>query len=236
MPVTWDDLCGYRLNCEVQFRRNMRFDLGIDIGKCSHSARNRTGRNLSARRDQALASTRKFGIGLGELQPEGNRFGMDAVAAANRRRKFMLQRAGFDRGKQLVHIGNQQVGGARQLHSKAGVEHVGGRHALVHETRFITDLLGNPSQESNHVMLGHCLDRVNRRDINLGVGCPPFPKRLCRRFRYHTQICQSIGCVCLNLEPNPEPRLRLPDGDHIGARIAGDHGRTFYKAWSRSGG
>ena len=50
------------------------------------------------------------------------------------------------------------------------------------------------------------------------------------------QICQSIGCVCLNLEPNPEPRLRLPDGDHIGARIAGDHGRTFYKAWSRSGG
>jgi hypothetical protein len=39
----------------------------------------------------------------------------------------------------LVHVGEQDVGGAHELHVEAGVEHVRGRHALVDEARLRPD-------------------------------------------------------------------------------------------------
>ena len=73
---------------------------------------------------------REFGIGMRELEPERGRLGMDAVRAADGRRHLVLEGAALERGEQLVDVGDQDVGGAHELHVEAGVEHVGRGHAL----------------------------------------------------------------------------------------------------------
>ena len=45
----------------------------------------------------------------------------------------------FERGQQRVEVGEQQVGGAHQLHVEAGVEDVGGGEPGVHEARLGAD-------------------------------------------------------------------------------------------------
>ena len=49
---------------------------------------------------------------------------MDAVRASDRRCQLVLEGASFECGQQPVDVGDQQVGGAHQLHVEAGVEHV----------------------------------------------------------------------------------------------------------------
>ena len=64
-----------------------------------------------ARRDQPRAAAVELGIGLGELEPEGHRLGVDAVAAADRRRELVLEGAPLQHREQRVEIGEQDVRG-----------------------------------------------------------------------------------------------------------------------------
>ncbi len=112
---------------------------------------------------------RELGIGLGELEAEGGRLGMDAVRAADGRRQLVLEGAALERGEQRVDIGDQEVGGAHELHVEAGVEHVRRGHALVHEARLGADDLGEMRQEGDDVVLGLALDLVDARDVEGGV-------------------------------------------------------------------
>ena len=90
---------------------------------------------------------------------------MDAVAAADGRRHLVLEGAALQRREQRVDVGEEEVGGARELHGEAGVEHVRGGHALVHEARLRPDDLGEVGQEGDDVVLGLALDRVDARDV-----------------------------------------------------------------------
>ncbi len=69
----------------------------------------------------------------------------------------------FSAAEHLVDIGDQQVGGAGELHVEAGVEHVGGGHALVDEARLGADDLGQVGQEGDDVVLDLALDLVDAR-------------------------------------------------------------------------
>ena len=79
---------------EAQLLGDMRLDPRIDIGEGADRAGDRAGRDLGARRDQPGAAAGELGIGLGQLEPEGDRLGMDAVAAADRRRQLVLAARG----------------------------------------------------------------------------------------------------------------------------------------------
>ena len=114
---------------------------------------------------QPLLVARKLRVGLRELQPERHRLGVDAVRAADGRRHLVLEGARLQRFKQFLNIADQDVGGARELHIEAGVEHVRRGHALMHEARLGPDDLGEVSQERDHVMLGLALDLVDARDV-----------------------------------------------------------------------
>ena len=73
----------------------------------------------------------------------------------------------------------QDVGGARELHVEAGVEHVRRRHALMHEARFRADDFGEMREERDDVVLGLALDLVDARDVEgrvLGL-CPRWSSR-----------------------------------------------------------
>ncbi len=114
VAVARDDLRRDRLGREAHLLGDMRLDARIDVGEGADRAGDRAGRDLLARRDQALLGAGEFGIGLRELQAEGRRLGMDAVRAADGRRHLVLEGAALQRGQQRVDVGEQEVGGARR--------------------------------------------------------------------------------------------------------------------------
>ncbi len=201
----------------------MGLDRGIDIGKRADRTADRARGDLGAHCDQPLAAAHELRVRLRQLEPERHRLGMNAMAAADRRCVLVLLGAVLERGEQQVEIFDQDVARASELYAERGVEHVGTGHALVHETRFVTDLLGHPGQESDDVVLGHRLDCIDRFDIDCRLGLPPVPQRLRGALRDHAEFAQFISRVSLDFEPDAVARLGLPDRGHRGAGVAGDH-------------
>ena len=227
MAIARDNLCGNRFYCQPERLRHVFLDRRVDIGKCADRARYRARCDFGACRDKARTAPGEFGISLGQFLAKCRGFGVNAVAAANRRRIFVFECAGFDRGQQLVDLCNQQVGRARQLDAERGIEHVGTGHALMHEPRFWADLLRDPVQERDHIVLGHRLDRVDRGDIDHWICGPPIPQRLGRAGWHDAQFGQLVGRVRLDLEPDAITRFCFPDCGHLRAGITGDHGVPY---------
>ncbi len=180
VTIARDDLRRDGFGGETEFRRDVRLDARIDIGKGADRARDCAGRDIVARGEQACLVAGEFGMRLRQLESEGDGFGVDAVAAADRRGIFMFLGAAFDRGEQRIDIAEQDVGGARELDCEAGVENVRAGHPLMHEARPVfarmrADLIGYPGEESDNVVPGDRLDRVDRRDVDDRLCCPPVP-------------------------------------------------------------
>src|ERR1700716_1735586 len=202
----------------------MFLDARIDLREGADRARDCAGRDFPARADEALLGASEFGIGGGELEPERGGLGMDAVRAADHRRQLVLERATLERGEEAIDIGDQEIGGAHELHVEAGVEHVGRRHALMHEARLGSHDLRKGGQKGDDVVLDLALDRVDARDIELGrlAFVPDF---LCRRLRNDAELGHGVGRMRLDLEPDAEAGLRVPDRGHVRPGIARDHRR-----------
>ena len=150
---------------------------------------------------------------------------MDAVRAADGRRELVLERAALERREQLVDVGDQQVGGAHELHVEAGVEHVGRGHALMHEARLGPDDLGQMGEEGDDVVLDLALDLVDARDVELGLARPSAQMVFAASFGMMPSSAMRVGGVRLDLEPDAKARLRRPDRGHFRAGVAGNHMR-----------
>ena len=147
---------------------------------------------------------------------------MDAVAPPDRQRVLVLERPPPQRREQRVEIGEQDVRGPRELHAEAGVEHVRRRHPLVHEARLVAHMLGEMGQEGDHVVLGHRLDRVDPRDVELHVpGLPDLPAPPLRVTP--SAACASAACASISNQMR-----NLVSGDQIvpsrGGNSAGSYG------------
>src|SRR6185437_7423074 len=141
---------------------------------------------------------------------------------------LVLEGALLQRREHLVEIGEQEVGGADELHIEAGIEHVRGGHALMHEPRLGADDLRQVGQEGDDVMLGLALDLVDPGDVEggvLGLG----PDGLGGLLRDHAEFRQRVRGMRLDLEPDLEAGLRLPDRGHFRAGVAGDHRQLMAK-------
>src|SRR5258708_5189346 len=77
-------------------------------------------------------------------------------------------------------------------------------------------------EEGDHVVLGLALDLVDPRDVEGGV-VRLGPDRPGGIFRDHAKLGEGVRRVRLDLEPDLEARLRLPDRGHFRAGITGDH-------------
>ena len=222
VAVARDHLRGDRLDGEAHFRGDMRLDARIDLRERADRAGDRAGRDLPARRDQPILGARELRIGLRELQPERDRLGMDAVRAADGRRHLVLEGAALERLEQFLDVADQDVRGARELHIETGVEHVRRGHALVHEARLRADDLGEMRQERDHVVLGLALDRVDARDVE-GRVARLLPDREGGLLGDDPKLGHRVRRMRLDLEPDAEAGLRLPDRRHLGPGIARDH-------------
>ena len=90
------------------------------------------------------------------------------------------------------------------------------------KTRFLAaHVLGQMGKERDHVMLGDGFDLVDPGNVELDI--LGFPDRLGILARDHAQIGHCIAGMGFDLVPDAEFRFRGPDGDHVGAGIAGDH-------------
>ena len=200
----------------------MGFDARIDLREGADRARDGAGRDLLAGGDQPLAGAVEFRIGDRELEPEGGGLGMDAVGAADGGGELVLEGAALERGQERVDIGDQEIGGALELHVEAGVEHVRGGHALVHEARLGADDLGQMGEKGDDVVLDLALDRIDAGDVELRVAAT-VADRLGGRFRDHPELGHGVGGMRLDLEPDAIARLRIPDRGHVGPGVARDH-------------
>ena len=145
------------------------------------------------------------------------------MAAADRRCQFVFERALLQRRQQRIDVGDQNVGGALQLHRQGSVEHIRRRHALMHEARFRPDDLAEMRQERDDVVLDLALDRVDARRRRI-VAALPFSQIFARGFfRDDAEFGQRVGGVRFDLEPDAEFGFGRPDRHHFGAGVAGDH-------------
>ena len=197
----------------------MLFHIGVDVGEGADSARNGAGGDFRPCRHQPLAVAGEGGVVPGELEAEGRRLGMDAVAAADGGRVLVLDRAALEGGQQRVQIGQQQVGGLGQLDGEAGVEHVGRGHALMDEAGVRADMFGEIGQEGDDVVLGLALDLIDPVDIELAL----LPDGFGGGARDHAQFGLGVAGMGLDLEPDAELVFRFPDTGHFRAAIARNH-------------
>ena len=200
MAIARNDLGGDRLHPQPHLLRHIGFDPRIDLGEGADRPGNRAGRDFAARRREALSGAGELGVGIRELEPEGGGLGMDAVRAADGRGELVLAGAALERGVEFVDVGDEQIGGAHQLDVETGVEHVGRRHPLMHETRFRTDDFRQMGEEGDDIVLDLALDLVDAGDVERGVLAlgPDFCRRL---LRDDAEISHGIGGVRLDLEP-----------------------------------
>jgi len=76
------------------------------------------------------------------------------------------------------------------------------------------------SEEGDDVVLGFAFDLVDPRHVENNIA-GLVPDRLCGLFRDHSKFCQRIRRMRLDLEPDLEAALGLPNGGHFRAGVAG---------------
>jgi hypothetical protein len=201
MAVTRDHLCRDGLGLEAQRFGHMLFHARIHLREGPDGTRDRAGRDLLARRDKARPRPLEFRVEPGKLHAEGRRLGMDAVAATDRGRHLVLEGPLLQRCQDPVDVGNENVARTLELDGKAGIQHVRRRHALVDEACIIPDEFSEMREERDDVVLDLALDRVDARHVELRFATA-LPDRRRSRLRDHAKVCQSIGRMGLDLEPD----------------------------------
>jgi hypothetical protein len=224
VAVARDDLGRDWLDDQAHHLGHVLFNARIDIGEGADGARDRAGGDLELGHRQALLGALELGVVAGKLEAEGDRFGVDAVAAADADGHLVLERPALQSGQQQVDAFEQQVGGARQLHGEAGVQHVRAGHALVQEAGLGADDFRHVGQEGDDVVLGDALDLVDAVAVPDCVAAL-FPDRLGGQLGDDPKFGHGVGGVGLDLEPDLVLGLAGPDGGGFGAGVAADHGR-----------
>ncbi len=147
---------------------------------------------------------------------------MDAVRAADRRRILMLESAALQRRQQFFHVGDQNIGRARELNRETSIEDIRRGEAKMHKTRLGPDNLAKMGEESDDVVLYFPLDRIDARNVEFGV-LAFFPDFLRGFLRNHPEFRHRISGMCLDLEPDAEAGIRRPDRGHFRPGITRDH-------------
>jgi len=92
----------------------------------------------------------------------------------------------------------------------------------VQEPGLRAHMLGDVGEEGDDVVAGLGLDLVDALDLE-GAARTDRLRRLARD-QPHARL--GLAGEGLDFEPDAKAGLRLPEGGHLGAAVAGDHGRA----------
>ena len=141
VPVARDHLGRDRLRRQPHRLRHVLLDrAGRCWRRCRPRRRSRRSRSRRGPRPGGAPAAVELGVGLRELQPEGRRLGVDAVAAADRHRVLVLEgaRASAPRAaRRGRRAGCRRRGSAARARQVSSTSERG--HALVHEARLVAD-------------------------------------------------------------------------------------------------
>jgi hypothetical protein len=207
---------------QAKLGADMFFDGRVNVGKGANRARNGTGPNFVPRCQKPAAAPRHLGVKTGKGQAHGRRFGMDAVAAANADRVLVFKGTGLQRGKNPVHPKQQKIRCANQLNVQRGIQNVAAGHALMHKAGIIRpDMFGKMGQKGDDVMFGDGLNFINSGHVKGDIAGAP--DGLGIGFGDNAKGGLGIAGMRLDLIPDAEFGLRVPNGNHVWAGIARDH-------------
>ena len=94
----------------------------------------------------------------GELQPERDRLGVDAVGAAHHQRVGLAPGAGDQRREEAVAVAQEELAGVPELEGERGVDDVAARQAEMEVAALRPDGLGDLADERDDVVVGRLLD------------------------------------------------------------------------------
>ncbi len=232
VAVARDDLRRDRLRDQPEPPGHGLLDPGVDVGEGADGARDRAGGDLLPGPRHALPIAGELGEEAGELEAERRGLGVDAVAPAHRRRELVLEGAAPEGLEEAIEIGQEQVARPRELDGEAGVQQIGGGHAQVQVAGLDPADLLHMGEERDHIVAGDGLDGLDpgRVDQPLPLAGDPLGQPGDLGPGQPAQLGHRPGGGQLDLEPDPEPRLDREDQSHLGAAVAGDHGRSTVAA------
>ena len=237
VAVALDDLRGKRRCCEAQLFTHPLFDPRIEVRVRADGPAQFAHADARLHFLEARQGATEFVIHERQLEPECHRLCVDAVTAADHRRRLEFPRPPGDDRAQFPQVREQQVGGFGHLHGQRGIEHVARSHALVHPPAGRPDVARHIFQKRDHVVIGAFFDLHDLREVE-------FPLRadfLGIALRHHADLGLRLAGQGLDFEPDFVFALIRPDGGHFGSCVTFDHpadatgGGGFWEAASCSG-
>ena len=115
--------------------------------------------NRLSRGFEPLQCAAKFVVHQRQLQAEGRRFGMDAVAAANHRSELVLLRSGGNGLAQDLYVLDEHASRLHHLHGKGGINHIAAGQAVVQPPAGgRADVFGDVRGEGDDVVIERALE------------------------------------------------------------------------------
>ncbi len=146
MAVALDHLRRHRRGRQTQPRADLLFDLGADMRERAHGARDLAHAQIFRRRFETLQIAPGFLVPDGELQPERDRLGMNAMRAADLHRVLEFEARGASALRAVSRCPSSRI--ARRLaklQRLRGIHDVVRRHAVVEPARGFRRVRPRPS-------------------------------------------------------------------------------------------
>ena len=156
-----------------------------------------------------------------ELEAEGGRFAVDAVAAANAGHELGFPRPPRNDFAQRLYIGDENVGALNHLHGAGGVAHIAaGQAEMEPAAGRAFDFLGDGGGEGDDVVIEDFLQFLLPRNEAGQVGKPFVTAGLDFgevSSGHDALLDERLAGKEFDLEPDAELVFVRPDGPHFGA-------------------
>ena len=192
---------------------------GRHIGEGPHGTRDLSHADRLPGPPHALQVALHLGEPQGDLHSEGDRLGVNAVAAAYHHGAAMLEGRLLQDLEQGFQVPDDDVGRVPELEGKGRVENIRGGQAHVDVPGLGADLLSHGGEEGDDIMSRGLLDLVDAADIEVRT----LADRLHRLGRYLPILGVGLTDGELHVQPPPVLILLGPELLHLGPGIALDH-------------